>query len=86
MIQTITTAWSGVRAKRSKSPERQQGESFAAYQLRRAALNASPKAKLLWDSAFRPPAVADAYRRKRRALIKQVGARQFKKLYKGAQA
>lgn len=70
----------------SRRPERQDGETFLAYRERRAANNVLPKVKLLWDSSRRPPRTVDINRQDRRAMIKQIGARQFKKLYKGAQA
>ena len=66
------------------TPERQPHEDFAAYRERRKIANAwSPvgPANLVFTQS-----IANPHRRKRRALVKAAGFRQFKKLFRDVRA
>jgi len=59
---------------------RRPDELFADYQARRKESNQAVPPRLVYASFKAPPFTADANRQKRRALIKTVGARQFRKM------
>lgn len=70
----------------NQSPERLLGETFEGYQQRRAANNRAPQARVIWNSRRQPARTVDVNRRDRRAIVREIGIRQFKKLYKEAKA
>lgn len=68
----------------SLNPARLEGETFADYKERRTANNGRRGVGTLL--LIRGQHTADDNRKKRRVLIKAVGKRQFKKIYRGVRA